>query len=762
MVVNVFCQKVIINTIIDLEEVRINQRIDNIVNFLDNELSTVQSICNDYSNWNKMHEYIILKTDDIKNEYAKKFEEEYFAEVNMSYLKLNSIIVLDKDGNLIYESLGKKDDSNSYENIKHIKYKILNKEIFKSISEERYRAGIIPYENKLYFISMNPILEDNGSGQNVGFLLMGREITKEKLEKIIPKFIITESNSITSKENIKTYISLHSDTKNLEISQKSISIMEDYIPNIEGDIYIKDFENNSYINFKLSTSETLINTINMTRILFLGILVLYVIIIVSTWTFLNNSFMSKINNIVKSISKLKKFSLEKQYKDLDTHDELVIVENQIDTLVKELNNHYKEIVIKSNTDELTGLYNRVGFNKEFEIYKDNFNKENNKAALLFLDIDKFKNINDIYGHKIGDSILIELANRISKTLIANSIVARTSGDEFVIFVKDYEDKDHIKEFANNLVKYMNKPFKIGRYSIKATVSIGITFYPDDSNNINDLMVQGDLAMYNVKKNGRNNYVEYNSYMKKLVTGISISEGIKYKELYMVYQPQINPKTGNIEGVESLVRWNSNTLGFVAPNEFINIAEETGTIHELGNFIIEEVFKQINIWEEMEFNIPKVSINISPIQLMNKNFYSNVNEMLEKYKVSTDKIVFEITENFAIENQKQIVDNLNAIYKSGIDIYLDDFGKGYSALGYLEKLPISGVKIDKQFMDYICENDKIIKMIFTLAESLDLNVVAEGVENNEQKEKLMNIGSCVIQGYLYSKPLSVKELETKYI
>ena len=309
---------------------------------------------------------------------------------------------------------------------------------------------------------------------------------------------------------------------------------------------------------------------------------------------------------------------------------------------------------------------------------------------------------------------------------------------------------------------MREPFKSGVYSIKATVSIGVAFYPEGNYNINDMMIQGDLTMYNVKKNGRNNFVEYTSDMKKLITGISITEGIKYKELYMVYQPQINPRTGCIEGMESLVRWQSQLLGFVPPNEFINIAEETGTIHELGEFIIEEVFKQMEIWEKKQFNIPKVSINISPIQLMNKNFCNYVKEMLNKYNISTNKIVFEITENFAIGNQKQISDNLNIINKAGIDIYLDDFGRGYSALSYLEKLPIRGVKIDKKFVDYICKNDKIVKMIFTLAQSLNLKVVAEGVENEGQKDMIQQMGECVIQGYLYSKPLSVKELEAKYL
>lgn len=762
LAINVFSKRVVVDNIINMEKVKDSQKLYSIVNAIDNELNTVQKFSKDYSNWNKTYEYVEYKIKELEKDYCEAFEKENFDSINMMNLGINAIIILDNDGKILYESLYSEDELGSYEISKEIKDISLKEEILNSITEFSSKNGIIKTENGIYFVSMNPILNNNGSGKKAGILLMGKEISKIKLEETTPEFYIEESVNSLPVKNENTIEQSNIETKNLGEVKNNIELVPNYIKSIESRLYIKDFTESEYINIKLEPELKMVDTIKITRVLFLGILSLYILIIIFTWNFLNNSFMHKINNIIKSISKLNKYNLEYQYKELDIQDELVIVEKQIDTLVNELNNHYDEIIVKSNTDELTGLYNRVGFNKEIENYNKESKNKDLKSAVLFLDIDKFKNINDIYGHKIGDSILRELANRISINSIPNSVLSRTSGDEFVIFIKEYKDKEDVIDFASNLVKVMNEPFKLGGYSIKATVSIGISFYPEGCNNMNDLVIQGDIAMYNVKKNGRNNYAEYNSGMKKIISGIAITEAIKYKEMFLVYQPQINPINNCIEGVESLIRWNSKILGFVPPNEFIKIAEETGTIHDLGNFIIEEVFNQINIWERMKFSIPKVSINISPIQLMDKYFYDYVESMLEKYSISTEKIVFEITENFAIEDQKVIVDNLYKIHEAGINIYLDDFGKGYSSLGYLEKLPISGVKIDKKFIDYICQNDKIVKMIFTLAQSLNLKVVAEGVEYNEQKEKLTQMGECVIQGYLYSKPLTVNELESKYI
>ena len=757
LIVIVFSQRMITENIVKLEKNKVNQNISRIVNTLDKELEYIKKTCKDYSNWNKTYEYINLKEQNKDQEYTKEFEKENFDTVNMSNLELNAIMILDNNGKILFESFYDKEYLNNYNIPDNIRNTILKNDVLDSVTNIKAKNGILTTDKGLYFVSMYPILRNNSLGNKAGVMVMAKEVKQEILEETVPKFSIFEADI-----NIDLLDSSIVNTKNLGEVKTNIILHLAYTPSLDASAYIKDFTDSKLIITKLNSDEGLIENIKITRNLFLGILVLYITIIMSTWKFLNNSFMSKIEAIHKSITKLKKGHFNEKYKELDTHDELEIVETQIDTLVNELNNHYEEIIIKSNTDELTGLYNRVGFNKELEKFKNEFGEKYSKAALLFLDIDKFKNINDIYSHKVGDLILIEFAHRVFKNAIPNTIVARTSGDEFVILVKEYKDKDEIRNFAAKLVKLMREPFELGGYSIKTTVSIGVAFYSDGNCNINNMMIQGDLAMYNVKKNGRNNFIEYTSDMKKLITGISITEGIKYKELYMVYQPQINPTNGNIEGMESLVRWKSKLLGFVPPNEFINIAEETGAIHELGEFIIEEVFKQMEIWEKKQFNIPKVSINISPIQLMNKNFCNYVKEMLNKYNISTNKIVFEITENFAIENQKQISDNLNIINKAGIDIYLDDFGKGYSALSYLEKLPIRGVKIDKKFVDYICQNDKIIKMIFTLAQSLNLKVVAEGVENEAQKEIIQQMGECVIQGYLYSKPLSVKELEDKYL
>ncbi|MGL5312381.1 MAG: putative bifunctional diguanylate cyclase/phosphodiesterase, partial [Peptostreptococcaceae bacterium] len=536
-------------------------------------------------------------------------------------------------------------------------------------------------------------------------------------------------------------------TKNLQNPYIYINKLSGYIPTVDVYGYLNDLTGEQVIKLDLNTEEGLIKNINMNKYLFLGIFLLYFIIIGFTWYFLYDNFISRINHILKSISKLKNNGSKLIEDEIETNDELEIVEKKIESLVDKLNNHYDEIMYSANSDYLTNLYNRVGFNREIKKYIQDTNNENAKAALLFLDIDKFKNINDVYGHNIGDEVLKRFARRLFDNAPRNSIVARTSGDEFIMLIKKYESKEDIQELVSKLLKYLNRPYIIEDYKIKSTASIGIAFYPESSDNIEEIIVQADAAMYNVKKNGRNNFTEYQSEMKNIISGISITNAIDNKEFYLEYQPQINAKTGALVGIESLLRWNSPTLGFIPPNKFISIAEDTGTINELGQYVIEEVFKKVREWQDKGYKIPKTSINISPIQLINKNLSKDVMKLINKYSLNADNIVFEITENIAIGNQHQIFENLNHLHVSGISIFIDDFGKGYSALNYLEELPISGVKIDKSFVDQIEKNDKIVKMVFALSKALNLDVVVEGVETEVQKEIVCQMGGCVIQGYL---------------
>ena len=359
LIVIVLSQRMITENIVKLEKNKVNQNIYRIVNTLDKELEYIKKTCRDYSNWNRTYEYINLKEPNKDQEYTKEFEKENFDTVNMSNLELNAIMILDNNGKILFESLYDEKYLNNYNLPDNIRNTILKNDILDSVTNIKAKNGILTTDKGLYFVSMYPILKNNALGNKAGVIVMAKEVTQETLEETVPKFGIFEADI-----NMDLLDSSIVNTKNLGEVETNISLHEAYTPSLDASAYIKDFTDSKLIITKLNSDEVLIENIKITRNLFLGILALYITIIMSTWKFLNNRFMSKIEAIHKSISKLKKGHFNEKYKELDTHDELEIVETQIDTLVNELNNHYEEIIIKSNTDELTGLYNRVGFNKE--------------------------------------------------------------------------------------------------------------------------------------------------------------------------------------------------------------------------------------------------------------------------------------------------------------------------------------------------------------------------------------------------------------
>lgn len=488
----------------------------------------------------------------------------------------------------------------------------------------------------------------------------------------------------------------------------------------------------------------------------------FTIVILFTWWFMHKIYVERLSSITDSLSKLKYHKIkEESGKQVLLKDEFLIVENKIKELVSEVNAHYNEILKTSNFDALTGLLNRNGLTKAITGVFENKQSLNMGHSLIYINIDNFRAINDSYGHQMGDLILAEFANRLKRSIESSNLIARVSGDEFIIFFQSELKEDRIIEIEDKIIENISKPFDLNNCILKIKASIGMSNYDYKKSDLDEIFISASLAMKHAKKNGVSGIVMYEDFMQNKINSIEILTGLENKEFFMVYQPQIDSKTGEMISAEALVRWISKEHGFIPPDKFIGIAEDAGVINELGKFIMEEVFCQMNAWQKENHPIQKVSINLSPSQLLDKNLCNYVFSLFEKYKVSKNSITFEITEEMPIGDQKQVYDNLNCLNGSGISIFVDDFGKGYSALSYLSELPISGVKIDKSFVDKIEENDSIIKIIFALAKSLNLEVVVEGVETENQKDLITNISDCVIQGYYYSKPLNTQELEDKY-
>jgi len=410
-------------------------------------------------------------------------------------------------------------------------------------------------------------------------------------------------------------------------------------------------------------------------------------------------------------------------------------------------------------DPLTGLANRALFQ---EVIKDESRKlryDGNTLALMYLDLDRFKYVNDSLGHLVGDELLVAVAERLKATVRSTDIVARHGGDEFIVALVQPGDRVHVEAVATNIINELSKPYHHADQDIYIGVSIGICQMPEQADCINDAMRNADSALYLAKESGKGCYrfwdEKHNKYARRRVeVEAKLREAIKQNQLILYYQPQIDLNTGELLAYEALVRWEHPEDGLIFPDEFIPLAEETGLITDLGCWVLNEACRQIHCWENQGFDVVPVAINISPQNFGSMPIENGIASALETNKVRPDLLEVEITESSAMQDPKHTRRVLEKLRLMGVSVSIDDFGTGYSSLSYLKSFPVRKLKIDRSFvMDLATDtNDRdIAKAIVNLGQSLSMSVVAEGVETEEQRQILEDMGCDSLQGYLISRP-----------
>jgi diguanylate cyclase (GGDEF)-like protein/PAS domain S-box-containing protein len=416
-------------------------------------------------------------------------------------------------------------------------------------------------------------------------------------------------------------------------------------------------------------------------------------------------------------------------------------------------------------DELTGLPNRNGFMETLKqkMDKSDFNK--GKFALLFLDLDRFNVLNDTLGHSFGDLLLQKVAQLLKRLVERKGKVFRRGGDEFIILF-DCEDKKQVAELAEDIIQAFNKPFSLSGQEVFTTPSIGISLYPENGSDSETLLKRSDSALYQAKERGRNTYQFFTEQRdgkmeRKLNLEHGLRKALQNKELFLVYQPQVDFHSGKIAGVETLLRWNKEDEGTVSPAEFIPIAEETGMILSIGEWVLKNACLQAAQWHAQGYNDLIISVNISVRQLLHDSFIDQVERILTETSFPPSSLELEITESTTMESMDESLPVLHTLRSKGIKISIDDFGTGYSSLTYLRRLPVDTLKIDKKFIDDILTDEKggaIVKTIIDMGHNLDFHVIAEGIESSEQIEFLLRFGCTFGQGYYFYKPLKPEELE----
>ena len=426
-------------------------------------------------------------------------------------------------------------------------------------------------------------------------------------------------------------------------------------------------------------------------------------------------------------------------------------------------NAEKEIKILSQTDYLTGLPNRFSFNELFTKMIEKFTPDN-LYALLFIDLDRFKQVNASLGNDIGDQILVEFTKRVRQVIPKESIFARYGGDEFLLALPHIKTHIDAAQNAIEIIKLLSRPFLINNLEIYLTASIGISFFPQDGQEIDKLIHKSDKAMYFAKHNGRNQYAFYFEELKRdsksqLLLEAELRKAIQAKDFVLHYQPKVCLETKTIIGVEALVRW-ENERGTVSPGEFIPLAEETGLIIPLSELIIEKVCLDILRWRTLDVSNISVSINIASVHFQQDNFIERINSLVMQYNCSPQQLELELTERTIMKDSNQIISKLAKLKNNGFKLSIDDFGTGYSSLSYLNQFPINYLKIDRSFIQHITtlkDKQAIVESIILMSHRLNIKVVAEGVETKEQVDILKGMNCDIIQGYYYSKPVPSKGL-----
>ena len=426
----------------------------------------------------------------------------------------------------------------------------------------------------------------------------------------------------------------------------------------------------------------------------------------------------------------------------------------------------REIKFQANHDSLTNLPNRYLFQDRLNHAIHKAERDNKIFAILFFDLDRFKQINDSLGHTLGDQVLKLVAQRLKKHIRLEDTIARIGGDEFTIIAESLTSPEGAAVLAEKLKTILENPYYCGGHELYVTGSIGISLYPQDGHDADTLVRNADAAMYRAKEDGINSYHFYSPELterafERVLMEKNLRNAIRKNEFQLYYQPQFQLKSLKMIGLEALIRWPHPTLGFIPPNTFIPIAEETGLINEIGQWVLEEACAQIFKWHTNGEFSGRVAVNVSIKQLSQPGFIDTVKSVLDATNCKPSWLEIEITEGYLMSDQKSSIQKLKQLQSMGIEIAIDDFGTGYSSLSYLKKLPISKLKIDKSFVDELPNNSDdvaITKAIIALGKSLGLKLIAEGVETSTQKDFLEAEGCDEVQGYLYSKPLSVEKLQ----
>ena len=744
------------------------------------EIEVLDTIVMDWAVWDNSYQFMI----DKNPEYIKA----NLSEDTLNNLKVNIMLFIDNKGNLVH---GEGYDIQKKESvpIDEALLKYIKDHSLLQNNDVKYRkSGIVTLNGKdLILLSICPILTSAGEGPINGYIVLGANFTEKKIADI--------GEELSSEIKLTFLKDFEYDRKFFDLKDDKIQIDAVSDQKIIGRAFLDDIDGKHLLLLSIEKNRDINNIgeagIKATLWLLLGLFFLFAIIIT---VILDRGILlrfQELSNDIRKIGEGKDLSVRLKRQNID--DELTDVSNEINgmlgalersqlflsksesALKKAIEKLQDEVLEHEKTQEqikyiayhdtLTGLPNRNLLN-ELLVHSITLAERNNKCmAVLFLDIDGFKMINDSKGHGMGDQILQEVAERLLKTLRKSDVIARHGGDEFIVIIEELDNCSGVELIANKIINCFQEPFHLENQDYFLTTSVGVAVYPADGQTPDMLIKNADIAMYKAKENGKNQYLFCTPVMKDVANetmelSTNLYRAIEKNEFELYYQPQLSCHNNQIMGVEALIRWRHPVMGLISPAKFIPIAEKTGLILPIGEWVLRTACQQNKKWQEQGLPKIRMGVNLSLRQFHNNDLLNLVESVLKETKLAPQYLELEITETIAMKEKSYIINTLNAFRQIGVSIAIDDFGTEYSSLSYLKHLPVDRLKVAMQFIRGIGidhKDEALAKGIIVLAKSIGMNVIAEGVETKEQLEFLKNHNCDEIQGYYFFKPLIEAEM-----